>query len=576
MKPAQPGVWIILIVGLLTIVRGARLIYRSHGGHRGEVATALGSINTIYGTPRSDALGSKVLYLQSSQAGIGLFSADVGSGKKQLLHEKSVMGYIDCVSPFSPDDALFALVTDSIYDSGYLSICLADSMQELARIQAPQWHVFEIAWLTPEKLVCWGRPGNGAPFHFIQKQPDGAWKTWTSDILATNASCLTSLSSNAFAWLDANGLCVMNTTSNSVTTVFKTDKRKVGDFSFSPETGEFLVTCRENDLYSLWRFKPGKNTPDEIGQLASDKHIYNARWINGNKGYAYLDQKTLVLKADAGSQSLRLPNIAAEKIMVAEDGHRLFFTGTVTNEPWEGLWSYDIAKETLANVVPYSDHLSTQVFRTDPVLCGVHTSSNRWLYYYVYWPANFDRHKKYPMLMGDTPFLTLNALYQKSAHGPNWAEAIASCGAYVVIVDRNSWFGDLANWDKDVMDIYHRLIPDPTIDTSRVFLFSASAETRPMSTLVEEKPELWKGAMFLNPTILPKLSKLDPNRRLPKIFLSAGEEEKESKRFKEFQQEAFGRGINVEVQEISKTGHYLISTSAVRARTIGMTRFVFE
>jgi hypothetical protein len=576
MKSIQPRTWIVLFVALLVGVRVGRELFHRHFGHRDQIVTAIGSIGFLYGTPRPDYSGSRIRYLQSSEEGIGVFDSDTATGTRQTLSEKSFTSYLDCVSPFSPHDDLIAYTFDSIEPDGYISICRADSGTETARLEAPSWHVFEMAWLNPERLVCRGWVPGGSAFHLIQKQPDGRWKDWSPDLTVTNASCLTALSEDRFAWVDVNGLCAMNFLSGNLDPLFPTQDRPITEFSYSRQTDEFLVTRKEKRGCSLWSSKLNINAPDNSAQLASDQDIQNAQRVNGGKGYAYLSQNTLVVKAQAEDQPARLAHATIDRFVVAGNGLRLFFTGTVSNEPWAGLWRYDIATQNLNNVVPYSDRPSPYAIGREPVRCEVRTASQRSLNYYVFWPAHFDRHKKYPLFIGDTPFLAPNALYQRSIHGPNWSEAMACCGAYVVIVNRNNWWGGLKNWDSDVMAVYDQLMPDPTIDAKKVYLFGASAETEYLAKLVERRPELWTGLLLLNPTQLADLSALDSGKRLPKMFLSAGGEEGESIRFKEYQQAACGRGISVEIQEIPNSGHFLISRAAVQERTRAMAAFVFN
>lgn len=170
----------------------------------------------------------------------------------------------------------------------------------------------------------------------------------------------------------------------------------------------------------------------------------------------------------------------------------------------------------------------------------------------------------------------MSHINQYTARGPSWAVAMADCGAYVVIVDRSSWFGGLQKWGADVMAIYHQLIPDPTIDAAQIYLYGASAETPYTSKLVEAEPGLWKGVILMNPTGLPDLSAIPENERLPKILISAGAKENEGRRFKRFQENACGRGIPVEIEIAPDSRHFFVSTTAVRQRIRAMVDFVFE
>ena len=97
-KAVQPQVWIVLAVTLLVCARGLRALHQHHIGRLdADIATATGSIRFFYGTPQPDDSGSSVLYLQSSEKGIGLFRSDVATGEREAAFEKPLTDYPDCV-----------------------------------------------------------------------------------------------------------------------------------------------------------------------------------------------------------------------------------------------------------------------------------------------------------------------------------------------------------------------------------------------------------------------------------------------------------------------------------------------
>jgi hypothetical protein len=279
------------------------------------------------------------------------------------------------------------------------------------------------------------------------------------------------------------------------------------------------------------------------------------------------------VKADATAKSVQV-KAAVDTLAAAPTGDGLFFVGSVGNEPGLGLWRYGVRDQSLTNLVCYSDLPSSRARRVEPVRCAAKDGAEHFLSYYLYRPMNFDWRKKYPLLIGDTVFGQF--AYQHDFDGPSWAEAMANCGAYVVIVARKDWLPkDDQEWGRGVMAVYNKLKGDPTVDRSRIFLYAASLETSYMSRLIEQKAELWTGALLLNPTELPEFSTIKAGGHLPKFLISAGKEEGESKRFKKYQEGACAWGILVEVVEHPNASHVLTSIPATRDRIRAMKDFIF-
>lgn len=445
-----------------------------------------------------------------------------------------------------------------------------------------QWIATEGAWLTSQKFV-WVKMkivSDGEPrvcqIHFTEEQTNGTWKDWSPNMEFTNASCLSSLSNDTIAWLDDGGIHAFNTLSQSVVELAEPKGKRIVTINYCKKTGQFLITCSERRGYSLWSTKTDTNAPVNFKQLASDNDIEEAQWIDSGVGYAYLNQNTLVLNDNADDNAeTRLKQATIDSFTVTPDGQHLFVLGIVGNNLGVGLWRYDVPTESLTNIIPATDYQSRYAVRMEPVHCLTRVGQNQVLNYYVYLPARFNRHKKYPLLIGDTFFQT--TVYQGGNHGFSWAEAMAACGAYVVVVDRKNWIlDDPEEWGRDIMSVYNQLAPDPTIDTHKAYLYAVSAETFYLADFLEERPELWKGALLFNPGVLPDLSMLNPNESFPEILISAGGQEGESKLFKKYQEDACGRGVKVEVEQATNTGHVFTSIPAVRERIQAMEKFVFN
>jgi hypothetical protein len=161
-------------------------------------------------------------------------------------------------------------------------------------------------------------------------------------------------------------------------------------------------------------------------------------------------------------------------------------------------------------------------------------------------------------------------------HGRQWAPALATCGAFVITVERTGWFASLNEWKENVMSIYQHFHREPCLDFNQAYLFGASAETQPMSELLAQSPGLWKGAIFLNPSGLPDFSKSPPFQARPRILISTGGEEHEEARLRTFQTNALSSGVLTEIIIHPGENHHVVGNAAQLERTRALTHFVFE
>ncbi len=355
----------------------------------------------------------------------------------------------------------------------------------------------------------------------------------------------------------------------------------ITEFSYSKETGQLLISA-ESKGASLWRFYPDENAPVQLLPAARNTFRQNLRWIGAGR-YAFVtNTKSNSIIAMADLSGARRTNLFAagnaSRFTATPDGKQLFVTGIASNEPANEIWQYDSDSALSHDVVPYADNISPLIKRSDPVH-GTATVNGRKLEYYIYRPvgvANHDK-KKHPLVIGNTVFV--DAEYQQNPDGPLWAQALANCGACVVIVDRRNWIGkEVAQWPENVMSMYDYLATNHTVkvDWNRVFLFGSGSETPELNNLIIQRPELWSGAIFLNPGAVPDLSKLPRNKLVPKILISVGELEGRGEGLKQYQESAIKYGMIVNFVEHKGATQLLQSKSAVLERTQAIVHFVFD
>ena len=342
--------------------------------------------------------------------------------------------------------------------------------------------------------------------------------------------------------------------------------------SYSKKTGKLLVSGVQAGHGIVWQFDSESGSFEPIAKAASFSDV---QWVD-DKEWAGIRRDpghTAIVTADASDDETRiLPEANFRWFQTTTDGRKILALGTVNNEPSAGLWEYDITAKKLQSIASYSDYPSDYAKDVVPFDQRIKTAQGTNLVAAIFPPLNFNPHKKYPLVIGDTRF----TVAVNGVHGRQWVPCVAAGGAYVVIVERRGWSVGIENWGKDVTAAYDSLKHDLKIDTSQVYLFGSSAETVYMNSVLTNSPGLWKGVILLNPGGLPDLSNVPLLQQRPKILISAGGDENEEERLKKYQQDALRDGVRVEYVIHPGEGHHIVGNASQLARTEAIMHFIFE
>jgi hypothetical protein len=258
---------------------------------------------------------------------------------------------------------------------------------------------------------------------------------------------------------------------------------------------------------------------------------------------------------------------------VTDDGEKLFFGGTISNEPSAEIGQIDLDSGQMRTAVSYADHPSTYAKAAQVYNVSIQLPSGHVVTLVVFPPANFNPHKKYPLVLGDTMFVVALG----GSHVRCWVPTVSSCGAFVVFINRGDWWQGIDQWEPDIMGLYHCLANDPCIDRQQVFLFATTAETTYLSRCLEEYPGLWKGAILMGPGQLPHFSKSSPLQSRPRILISTGSQyEYNDDEFKQYQAESLKSGAQVEYVIHPDEGIVVVGNAALLERTRSIMHFIFE
>jgi len=339
----------------------------------------------------------------------------------------------------------------------------------------------------------------------------------------------------------------------------------------SKETRELLVSCTAAGRDSISRMDAAFGPGTRPTSVMEGQSLRGAQWAGPNRIVynSHLDTRDSLVLADlAGGGQKQLLQLWGNGSFdwFRATPKQLFLFGNISNTPAACLWRCDFESGTWHPVISSSDYPSGQAVtaqRQTMNLPGGNPTVT------IYRPANFDKKKKYPLVIGDT-------MITDPIYGEPFMTGMAACGATVAVVERPWWTVGIEQWPQNVQGLYDQLKHDPTVDARRVYLFAASAETHYLSQLMETNSAPWRGLILLNPSRLPDFSKTPWFQPRPKILLDAGGEEHQEEHFKQYQTNALNSGVVVEFYTHPGETHRMVGVAPKLERTRELKHFIFE
>jgi hypothetical protein len=345
------------------------------------------------------------------------------------------------------------------------------------------------------------------------------------------------------------------------------DRPELIGFSYSMAFGEFLFNCKDEKGQFLIRYNPKTQSTEDLGRIGDGTHeIKNVTWYNQEPAYAYRSQMeggdVFSIKANvgAGRDSVSVPGDSYDYIL---NGDHLYLAGTLTNAR-PSVWGYDLKSKELSNVGSSLDR-SLHYASIASATGGQFTNQSGVVRNYYTWPpAHFSPRKKYPAIISQSI---------GGIGGGPFSQIAPNVGYYYVCIQRPGWGEGLETWPDDVMRAREILARNPNIDTHRIYLSAASAETFYLNQLVAEKPDLWRGAILLSPSALPDLTKV----QLSSLFILAGTDDGNSlERLTKYQDQAAEEGVFVKLYFLGGAGHITRSIGSQRAGSQQVAEYLSE
>ncbi len=547
----------------ILIVVGWRLCVIASQHHLLAIATEIGSIAQSKEemgneelVPSSDGHG--LVYFQETETGLGTYFCEIASGKNALLFEQKENGYngeLGMVA-WSPDDHFFACVFKSDSNPQHLTrniiICDGISGKPVVKIEA-LWDS-KFIWLSPHSFAY--TRYNQAWLVFEQKA-DGNWvQTQVIKRFADGElNNLTATSPHSVAWQQDNDIWTYDFVSGASGKIWESATNKLESFTYSDETGNFLMNCSdENGPLSIC-FRPPRLWDKQGAILSVTRNDNREKYADLSEDHGLY---SFTIKSSTNSEPTHfIWEGMVEYYKLA--GDYLYFTGNLANGP-PGIWQYNIkSKEVrcldsgLKGILKYTK-MVTPIGRMSANIFG------KQMNYHIWEPPDISPGKKYPLIIGQTHYMWFS--YQQVA---------ANGGYYFASADRLSWWDGLDDWGADVMGLYEILSKNPNIDTNRIYLFATSAESSYLSRFVAEKPDLWKGVILFNPVTEPDLS----NARLSRMFIVRGrDEDTPVERLIKYQNEAAKTGVPIKLVIQNGVQHITRSIATERERTRQFAQFL--
>ncbi|HXI72037.1 MAG TPA: hypothetical protein VNN22_16905 [Verrucomicrobiae bacterium] len=570
----------VLVVGLMA---GWRMYVKAASpAHIQEIAAELAAVGKLYSTIpiMPNRACDKLLFGQSTEQGVGIFLLDIVSGQKHLMHEQSRKKYDPArfrLLGWAPDDSFFAYQRYEPQDYLFsrIIICKGNSGEMLYSFPVHEM-MAGFVWLSPHAFAYMRITDGKRDLVAVEEKAGGEWVPLKpfKNITQKPASALTATSTHSVVWQEGNTLQRLNFATGLTEQIFESTSTGLQGFSFSLDTGKFLLLCRDKTGYGLFGFQP-----DEKGvwggvraglftNICSIKSLPNSMekvlWTDNEKGIAYvvqdLGQRTLYIKTNTFDTSISLL-ARGSVVSFAVSRNQIFVAGSLTNEP-PGIWQYDLVSGSLNCIYSSQEQPFKYTKYIVPLCRTVTNTSGKEITYHLWEPAKTSSNKKSPLLIG-------RSLYSWEVY----PQVAANGGAFFVNVDRPSYTSaNLNPWDEDIMTVYAELVKDSGIDTNAVFLYGSSSETEGLVSLVAKKPNLWKGAILLNPTSLPDLS----GPHLSKILIDGGIDDAGTvKSAIKYQQAAADSGVSVTLALHQDAGHVYWSSSTKREQAQQLAKFLF-
>jgi Tol biopolymer transport system component len=503
----------------------------------GEILTA----------PAVNHAGTSLLYVRTIESGVGVFLVNLTTLARTPIalgkaadHERG--GAVKLFG-WSPDDAFLAFSTiQDGKDNRHVVICNGQSGKEVSSFDSPQ--PLEMGtWLTANSLVLMDNSRNSRNLLLFNAVEDSQWGDSGKKGLVPlrrldrTANGLVADSTESIAYVEKGNVWHMDIPDKNTYQLTHLTNSTLESLDYSPANHKYLfgLTVGASTNKLLYQCDANGNETPVVPENCKN-YEFKGQWLQDGTGIAYVGMlgNRYYLAVATESQGLRTnlftareldPNwgrLAQKTFMegrqvvrsfsVNPKREKIYTVASVNYEPL-AIWEYDVASQTIRNVVPVKEQLLFSQFII-PVQASITNQSRVNIGYYFIPPVRLDPKKKYPVVMD---------VFSDLGFQPS-SQFLANLGIFFVAVNPyGSGSPERPTLPEEMLAVYQEMLKNPNIDPKRIYLSGESAGAYTIARLLEDHPDFWRGALLFSPVVFQQVSaKLE---MVPSIFFSVGTED---------------------------------------------------
>ncbi len=542
----------------------------------------VGAVGDFRLVPWANHDNSELMYARNLSNCLGSFLVDLGSLKQT---RPRVRGAKDntrggfTLLAWSPDDKNMVFSWTLMPGQANRQIGLCDGTTSALRISfAIPGPPRRVVWLTTNSMVMYlgendlylyninsssdlgkfGRKGL-----VMLRKLDSPPKTVTE-----NAFSLVRISEKSIGYFDKGNVWTLDIPHNKAHELTDFTNETLEWLDYSPENSSFLFTVSDKGgprYRRLCMLKPEADPDYQLIECSPHDNIFKGLWALKGKVIAYVDNvgSENCLAIDTPDQNLRTNLFLGghmRSYSVSPNGERIYAIASPDDGPM-GIWEYDIATKKLRNVAPPV----SKPFAVAKLGTPVKTSVNGMGYFYVP-PVHLEKQRQYPLVIDAT----------RDSRWEAGSAILANADIFYAAVNRNGLanFLNLDTSPADIMQLYQDLLKNPNVDPARVYLAGTSAGSRGISSLINAKPSLWRGAGFMSPVRIPENRARNPH--FPSIFISfvGHDGHHPSEYFEKSAVTLCRQNVPTTIVYHPRESHILATTDAIRDRWAKFAEFI--
>lgn len=467
-----------------------------------QYAETLGRASIVHGRPAPDPTGSRVAMVRTTFTGEEICILDLAAGQGTTLLALPDTDFdpnATLVFGWSPTGSKLAFAVDS-----QLMVCQTGAEAAYIPASAEQYGVQSLCWLSETECATLQRDGKLTLVSWagIKARVIGRF-----NLPLTNGSPqeLIRITDRVIGWRTDNGLWQLDLDSRRIACCYFEGWGQIRNADFDPLSKCFLVVVRGRagerraEQYRLMSIPWAEGTQMQGKILAEGPFIPTARWINGGRGFAYVQGTELgaclMVKSDSLAPVRRLFESGYVYAIAPLGGTEVLVHASMTNEP-PGLWRIRLSNTDEPELIWAPWETNRFAINIQRVIKGwAPFGSGRKAEFELLPPANFSPRRKYPLVLGPATY--------DWAHMPHavWAQTLANAGAYVALV-KHRWNHSrretIFEHTNHVLAVYDLMIAHPNVDRRRVYLVGFSPGGLVVRELARMYPERWRGVMLVN------------------------------------------------------------------------------